>query len=145
MIFLLIVFKSTTRHADVPFLISYLSFYYRNPGCDCPPLYEGPHCEYLVSKLGARSASPAEGEGSSDNSPGFAVMAILLVSLLGIVAMFAARRVSRRMRRKKEFPVNLQSFRDENFGALSPNGNTLFPAFSMDVVEGARLRDVELI
>jgi hypothetical protein len=72
-------------------------------------------------------------------------MAILLVSLLGIVAMFAARRVSRRMRRKKEFPVNLQSFRDENFGALSPNGNTLFPAFSMDVVEGARLRDVELI
>jgi hypothetical protein len=53
--------------------------------------------------------------------------------------------VGKGLKREKEEPaMNLQSFRDENFGALSPNGNTLFPAFSMDIVEGARARDAEL-
>jgi hypothetical protein len=76
---------------------------------------------------------------------GLAVFAVFIVATFSVLALFVARRVGKKLKRQKEATaVNLQSFRDENFGALSPNGNTLFPAFSMDVVEGARARDAQL-
>jgi hypothetical protein len=84
---------------------------------------------------------------------GLAALVVFLVGTVAVVALFVTRGVRRR-RKKKVPPVNLQSFRDENFGtqtfrdenfgALSPNGNTLFPAFSMDIVEGARAHDAQL-
>jgi hypothetical protein len=70
-------------------------------------------------------------------------LAVFVFGTLAVAALFVGRRVGWKLKRKKEVVLNLQSFRDENFGAVSPNGNNLFPAFSMDVVEGARLHDVE--
>jgi hypothetical protein len=124
---------------------------YRHPGCICPPLYEGPHCEFLVSKLGSASRGGNQGidDGDGSSMKGLAALALFIVATFTVLAVFAGRRVGKGLKRssskKKEPAVNLQtSFRDENFGALSPNGNTLFPAFSMDIVEGSRARDAHL-
>jgi hypothetical protein len=125
----------------------YLSLY-RHPGCICPPLYEGPHCEFLVSKLGIAGRGGSQGASSDgdDGMRGLAALAVFIVATFAVLALFVARRVGKEMKRKKEEPAvnNIQSFRDENFGALSPNGNSLFPAFSMDIVEGSRARDAQL-
>jgi hypothetical protein len=126
---------------------------YRHPGCLCPPLYEGPHCEFLVSKLGvARGGSQGASSANDESKVGLAALAVFIVATFAVLALFVARRVGKR--KQEATAVNLQSFRDENFrsqsfrdenfGALSPNGNTLFPAFSMDIVEGARARDAQL-
>jgi hypothetical protein len=133
-------------YCDFDFDNGYLPLY-RHPGCICPPLYEGPHCEFLVSKLGTvgRGGSQGIDDGDGSGANGLAALAVFIVATFAVLALFVARRVGKGLKRKKEEPaVNLQSFRDENFGALSPNGNTLFPAFSMDIVEGARARDAQL-
>jgi hypothetical protein len=138
-------------YCDCDFNFDYYYHYYhssyRHPGCLCPPLYEGPHCEFLVSKLdiAGRGESQGASSASDDSMSGLAVFAVFIVATFSVLALFVARRVGKKVKRQKEATsVNLQSFRDENFGALSPNGNTLFPAFSMDIVEGARARDAQL-
>jgi hypothetical protein len=145
--------------------LDYHSTLYRHSGCICPPLYEGPHCEFLVSKLGVAgqggSSSDSDSDDDDDSSDsgtnistnGLAALAVFIVGTMALVALFGARSVGKRLKRvrngEKDAPpeVNLQGFRDErdeNFGAVSSNGNSLFPSFSMEHVESARAHDAQL-
>jgi hypothetical protein len=75
-------------------------------------------------------------------------LAVFIIGTMALAALFVARRVGKRLKREKEVPVNLQSFRDENrdenIGAMSPNGNSLFPSFPVDILEATREHDAQL-
>ena len=102
----------------------------RDFACDCPPLFDGPHCEFLKT---------AEQIGDIDNlikqrivekSKGMVAGTVALATLAFVALFFVGRQIRRiRNSRKREQDVilNLQDFRDENFGAMSANGSMLFP------------------
>lgn len=118
----------------------------RHSACECLPLFTGPHCEYIRTSSEIRIAGKSI-YGSDDDSVttkalgGFlAVVATFFVVLL----IFGMRQVKRIIKRRNEpsAEVNLQGFREkyeeeEFLGALSPNGNMLFPGFG----GGSRLDD----
>jgi hypothetical protein len=93
----------------------------RLPGCDCPPLFEGPHCEHL--KTAAQINDDALQQPSDDNGKNagraFGIFVATIVALMG--GFFVWRQV-RRCRRAKSANrnqsfngaaiLNLQGFRD---------------------------------
>jgi len=118
---------------------SFRSFH-SHPGCECGDLFYGPHCEFLKS---ANQLAPA----FVDVSPGgvesqhdflrYGIISLMLLVIFGVssvVGLFGLkwwRRRKARIRQTKheEFmKMDLHSFRDENPGALSANGNMLFPS-----------------
>lgn len=106
---------------------------HRDFTCDCPPLFEGPHCEFLKSAEAIGDINDLLKRANSDRSGG-AVAGMVLATTLAVVGGFFVLRQARRIRqsRKREQDVilNLQDFRDENFGAKSANGSMLFPGMS---------------
>jgi hypothetical protein len=103
------------------------------PGCECPALYKGPHCEYLKSDSDddATVSGIKAGKGKDNGlSPGAIAIVILVVCMSSAFIAFVARKESARRQKKREVVINLQEFRDENFGAMSANGNMLFPSAS---------------
>mmetsp|Transcript_2307 Transcript_2307/g.4973 ORF Transcript_2307/g.4973 Transcript_2307/m.4973 type:complete len:574 (+) Transcript_2307:139-1860(+) len=101
--------------------------------CDCPPLFEGPHCEFLKTADSIGDIDDLLNPPGSDRSAGAVAGSVALATLAMVAGFFVIRQVRRiRQSRKRERDVilNLQEFRDENFGAISANGSMLFPGVS---------------
>lgn len=126
--------------------------------CDCPPLFEGPHCEFLrtaedIGDIDDLINPPSTG-GRAAFFGGF-----LALGAMGFVAAFfivrQVRRIRKSRRREDDVILNLQNAKDENFGAISANGSMLFPGMGpppstfTDSVEpsftsGELLHDIDL-
>lgn len=101
--------------------------------CDCPPLFEGPHCEFLKTAEAIGDIDDLLNPPGSDRSAGMIAGTVLLTTLALVAGFFVIRQVRRiRQSRKRNQDVilNLQDFRQENFGAMSANGSMLFPGVS---------------
>lgn len=134
-----------------------------HPGCECPPLYYGDHCEFIKNGI------DLEGEGLMSDARisikrredlrRYGMMSLYIfitaIVLTGLVLytrrrLLQRRRRRRRGRRKKHdgnIQMNLHSFRDENFGASSPNGAMLFPSFrrpDREITITDRLHNVQI-
>lgn len=129
----------STRRPDVHFFQTHQVFQSdRHSACECLPLFTGPHCEYIRSSDEIRLAGNSI-YGSDDVSKTRKAMGGFLAVIAASFAfglMFGVRQVRRIMKRRNKpaAEINLQGFREkyeeeEFFGALSPNGNMLFPGF----------------
>ena len=110
----------------------YLVLSHSDFACDCPPLFEGPHCEFLKTAEAIGDIDDLINP-SSDRSGGVVALSVLLSSLVLVAIIFVVRqvvRVRRSRKREQDVILNLQDFRDENFGAKSANGSMLFPGVS---------------
>jgi hypothetical protein len=100
-------------------------------GCDCPHLFEGPHCELLRPANAIGDIDDLLNPKDTDRSAAGAVAGSVAACTLAFVAAFFVVRQVRRnrksRRREDDVILNLQSFREENFGAISANGSMLFP------------------
>jgi len=109
---------------------------HRHQGCDCPHLFHGPHCEHLKNGYDLRAdlllASVSKAIGDSGLRDAGFISLYILISMLAVLGLFFLARSVRRRRKKKKamnnVNMNLHSFKDENFGARSANGNMLFPS-----------------
>ncbi|KAL7567794.1 hypothetical protein ACA910_000546 [Epithemia clementina (nom. ined.)] len=107
--------------------------------CDCPVAFSGPHCEHVRSASdgqGSIVAPPIATASSKQSNDSYMKdrMAgnIVLLTLCSFGCVWLVREGFRkymaRKRRKDEVVLNLQSFREENHGAVSANGSMLFPS-----------------
>ena len=91
--------------------------------------------------------------GGTYSARGTAASFFLILVLAGIVTLgglFLKRQIRKR-RNKQKVVLNLQSFRDENFGATSANGSMLFPSMATPPVHSdwanhgtERMHDVDI-
>ena len=101
--------------------------------CDCPPLFEGPHCEFLKTAREIGDIDDLINPSQSREGPGFVAgyAALIAIGVVGIMFVVRqVRRIRKSRRREKDVVLNLQSAREENFGAISANGSMLFPGIS---------------
>ncbi|GAX19987.1 cadherin EGF LAG seven-pass G-type receptor 3 [Fistulifera solaris] len=107
--------------------------------CECLPLFTGPHCEYIRTSNEIRIAGNAiygfDDEAKTRKALGGLLAVVATCLAVGII--LCARQVRRIIKRHNQpaAQISLQGFRkkydeDEFFGALSPNGNMLFPGFN---------------
>ena len=105
----------------------------RDFACDCPPLFEGPHCEFLKPAEKIGDIDDLLNPPGSDRSAGKVTLSVLLTTLAVVAGFFVvrqARRIRQSRKREQDVILNLQDFREENFGARSANGSMLFPGVS---------------
>jgi len=104
------------------------------PACICRAAYGGPHCEHVVNQEGPQLADPPRmnpSEEESDNSSGHVGINLVLLTFFIIGLGFMVRqsfRIIKKHRQRDQVVLNLQSFREENQGAVSANGSMLFPS-----------------
>ena len=111
----------------------FFGFDFSDFSCECPPLFEGPHCEFLRSAESIGDIDDLLNPPGADRSAVVVAGSVALVTMAMVAGFFVIRQVRRvRQSRKRERDVilNLQEFRDENFGAISANGSMLFPGVS---------------
>ena len=108
----------------------------RLSACDCPASFTGPHCEYVRSASDGREANADSSDNSTSSGDSFMkdrlVANIIMLTICSLGFMWVVREAVRKYiakRRQQEAVVlNLQSFREENQGAVSANGSMLFPS-----------------
>ena len=113
----------------------------RYSGCECHPLFEGPHCEQIKSNLEIVTLGIDYDDTRDEKQlrlrQAITTSVVLFSALFFFSLLFVARQVRRTLKRRGEnnTEINLQGFRDQieeeedSFTAFSPNGNMLFPAF----------------
>ena len=130
------------------FVLSFRSM----PACDCPELFEGPHCEFVVSghifptnDVRPPNVIPPNSSSSEDSGyfskGGRAMINTLVLLVLIVFIAFLLRqtlRIIRRSRQNDQVVLNLQSFREENQGAVSANGSMLFPSMNNSTQNSSR-------
>jgi hypothetical protein len=126
------------------------------PECQCPPLYEGPHCEFLTASTADEQSpsvdningSNADTSDSDDVRGGLIAFLVLFFGLGSLILIFWMQRLKEKRRNKREVVINIQDFRDENYGAKSVNGNMLFPSMRPPMSHGLdyheRMHDVDI-
>lgn len=96
-------------------------------------MFDGPHCEFLKTGEKIGDIDDLLNPPGPDISAGRIALSVLLTSLAVVVGFFVvrqARRVRQSRKREQDVILNLQDFREENFGARSANGSMLFPGVS---------------
>jgi hypothetical protein len=111
----------------------------RHSACECLPLFTGPHCEYIRTSTEIRIAGNAI-YGLDDEAKARKALSgflAVITTCLAVGMILGVRQVKRIIKRRNQpaAEINLQGFREkyeeeEFFGALSPNGNMLFPGFN---------------
>jgi hypothetical protein len=107
--------------SDIFFLFLFIA--HRLPGCDCPSLFEGPHCEHLKSAAQIKGLQGGALHQPNDNGKGnmgqaFGIFLATLVALMGGFLFWRQVRRCRRSRKRganSDATLNLQGFRDYGF------------------------------
>lgn len=100
-------------------------------GCDCPKAFTGPHCEFVHSASDGTGIDFTPGVKPWSQQP--INIFLLVVLCLGIafgVGVRWYRRYKIHKHQQSAVILNLQSFRDENQGAVSANGSLLYPSIT---------------
>lgn len=97
-------------------------------------MFEGPHCEFLKTAEAIGDVDDLiNPPGSDRRAAGVVAVSVAFAALAAVLGLFIfrqVRRIKHSRQRKEDVILNLQSFRDENFGAISASGSMLFPGVS---------------
>jgi len=113
-----------------------------NPGCECPPSYEGPHCEYVLGTMPNKSAPSTGSALRSDSAAKFVGGAIIaLVSTMAICVVYVATKNFRDRREERRMLAAAADATSDM--ALDPRGSFRFERSDSEIMGGGA-RETEL-